>query len=304
MLMGIERNKKNIKNKNKMTKRLLIAAAVAVSMFQACSDGFKTSDQGLQYQIHTDNEGERIKEGDIVTLQMVYRTDSDSVLFDTYKLGQPIKLMVSPATFKGDLMDGLKMLTEKDSATFLINADSLFEKTFNFPRPAFIRAGSYLTFNVKVDKVQSKAQIDEEMKAETEKQSALESVNIEKYIADKKLNLTKTPSGLMYQITKQGGAEKAAAGDTVVVHYTGTLLNGNKFDSSKDGGKPLEFPVGQSAVIKGWDEAFMLLSKGTSAKLIVPSALGYGPSAVGNGAIPAFSTLVFDVELVNIKKAK
>lgn len=287
-----------------MTKRLLIAAAVAVSMFQACSDGFKTSDDGLQYQIHTENDGERIKEGDIVTLQMVYRTDSDSVLFDTYKMGQPIKLMVSAPSFKGDLMSGLKLLTEKDSATFLINADSLFEKTFNFPRPAFIRAGSYLNFAIKVDKVQSKEEIDQEMKAETEKQAALESVNIEKYITDNKLNMTKTASGLQYVITKQGGSEKAAAGDTVVVHYTGKLLNGNKFDSSLDMGKPLEFPVGQSVVIKGWDEAFLLLSKGTKATVIVPSALGYGPSAVGNGAIPAFSTLIFDVELVNIKKAK
>ncbi len=196
------------------------------------------------------------------------------------------------------------MLTLNDSATFLINADSLFEKTFNFPRPAFIRAGSYLTFNVKIDKVQSKAQIDEEMKAEAEKQSGVENVNIEKYIAEKKLSTTKTASGLQYVITKQGGAEKAKAGDTVVVHYTGTLLNGNKFDSSVDMGKPLEFPVGQGVVIKGWDEAFTTLTKGTKAKLIVPSALGYGPNAVGNGAIPAFSTLVFDVELVNIKKAK
>lgn len=285
-----------------MTKRLLIAAAVAVSMFQACSDGFKTNEDGLQYQIHTDNSGDRIKEGDIVTLQMVYRTDSDSVLFDTYKSGQAIKLMVGPQSFKGDLMSGLKMLTEKDSATFLINADSLFEKTFNFPRPAFIRAGSYLSFSVKVDKVQSKDQLEAEMKAETEKQSALESVNIEKYVTDKKLNPTKTASGLLYQVTKQGGSEKASVGDTVVVHYTGTFLDGNKFDSSKDSGKPLEFPVGKSVVIKGWDEAFLTITKGTKAIVICPSSLGYGPSA--NGPIPAFSTLVFDVELVNIKKAK
>jgi FKBP-type peptidyl-prolyl cis-trans isomerase len=212
--------------------------------------------------------------------------------------------MVTEPTFKGDLMSGLKMLTEKDSATFLVNADSLFEKTFNFPRPEFIRAGSYLTFTVKVDKVQSKEQLEKEMKAEAEKQSAIESVNIAKYIADNKLTTTKTASGLQYVITKQGGANKAVAGDTVVVHYTGKLLNGNKFDSSLDNGKPIEFPVGQGMVIKGWDEAFTTLTKGTKATVIIPSALGYGPSAVGNGAIPAFSTLVFDVEFVNIKKAK
>ncbi len=287
-----------------MTKRLLIAAAVAVTLFQACSDGFKTSDDGLQYQVHTENSGEKIKVGDVVTLQMVYRTDSDSVLFDTYKMGQPVKLMVTEPTFRGDLMSGLTLLSEKDSATFLLNADSLFEKTFNFPRPEFIRAGSYLTFIVKVDKVQSKEQLETEMKAEAEKQSALESVNIAKYIADNKLTTTKTASGLQYVITKKGGADKAVAGDTVVVHYTGKLLNGNKFDSSLDNGKPIEFPVGQGMVIKGWDEAFTTLTKGTKATVIIPSALGYGPSAVGNGAIPAFSTLVFDVEFVNIKKAK
>jgi FKBP-type peptidyl-prolyl cis-trans isomerase len=285
-------------------KKLLIAAAVFAAFLQACSDGFKTSDDGLQYQIHTENEGERIKEGDFVTLQMVYRTDSDSVLFDTYKMGQPIKLMVGPNTFKGDLMSGLSLLTEGDSATFLINADSLFEKTFQFPRPEFIRAGSYLTFNVKVEKVQTKEQMEEEMKKESEKQSAVEDVNIEKYITDNKLNPTKTPSGLMYVISKEGSSEKAAAGDTVVVHYTGKLLNGNKFDSSLDVGKPIEFPIGKGMVIKGWDEALMLFGKGTKATLIIPSALGYGPNEVGNGAIPAYSTLVFDVELVNIKKAK
>ena len=81
-------------------------------------------------------------------------------------------------------------------------------------------------------------------------------------------------------------------------------MNGNKFDSSIENGKPIEFPVGQGMVIKGWDEAFTTLTKGTKATVIIPSALGYGPSAVGNGAIPAFSTLVFDVEFVNIKKAK
>lgn len=285
-------------------RKLLLGAAIAALFLQACSDGFKTSDEGLQYKIHTDNEGELIKEGDFVTLQMVYRTDSDSVLFDTYKMGQPIKLMANKPTFKGDLMNGLMLLSEGDSATFLINADSLFEKTFQFPRPAFIRAGSYLTFDVKVEKVQTKEQMEQEMKAETEKQSAVENVNLEKYITDNKLNPTKTSSGLMYVVTKEGSAEKAAAGDTVVVHYTGKLLNGNKFDSSVDVGKPIEFPVGRGMVIKGWDEAFMLFGKGTKATLIIPSALGYGPNEVGGGVIPAYSSLIFDIELVNIKKAK
>jgi len=287
-----------------MKNKLIIAALAAVSILQACKDGFKTTDEGLQYQIHVENEGERIKMGDFVTLQMVYRTDSDSVLFSTYKMGQPVKLMVSPATFKGDLMNGLELLTQGDSASFLINADSLFEKTFNFPRPPFIRAGSYLTFDVKIDKVQSREELDKELAAEAEKQGAVEQVNIEKYLSDKKINPEKTNSGLLYVLTRKGGAEKAKAGDTVVVHYTGTLLNGNKFDSSVDRCEPLEFAVGTGAVIKGWDEAFTTLGKGAKGTLIIPSKIGFGPNASPNGAIPAFSTLVFDFEFINIKKAK
>ena len=88
----------------------------------------------------------------------------------------------------------------------------------------------------------------------------------------------------------------------MTVHYTGTLLDGTKFDSSLDRGEPTTFPLNQ--VIPGWTEAIQLMTKGSKAKLIIPSALGYGPNDVGNGAIPAYSTLVFDVELVNIKKAK
>ncbi len=287
-----------------MTRRLIILAALATALFQSCGDGFKTSDDGLKYKIHTSNEGEKIKVGDFVTMNMVYRTDSDSVLFDTYKIGQAVKLMVSAPTFKGDLMHGLTLLTEKDSATLLINADSLFVKTFQFQRPAFIAAGSMLTFQVKIEKVQSKEKMEEEMKAEAAKKAGEESANIAKYIADNKLVTTTTASGLQYVITKQGSDNKAAVGDTVVVHYTGRLLNGKKFDSSYDVNKPLEFPVGQGVVIKGWDEGLMIIGKGTKATFIVPSVIGYGGNDVGNGAIPAFSTLVFDVELVNIKKAK
>ncbi len=287
-----------------MTRRLLIIAALATALFQSCGDGFKTSEDGLKYKIHTSNEGEKIKVGDFVTLNMVYRTDSDSVLFDTYKIGQAVKLMVVEPSFKGDLMHGLTLLSEADSATFLINADSLFEKTFRFQRPAFIAAGSMLTFQVKIEKVQTKKQMEDEMQAEAAKKATEEKANINKYIGDNKLTTVITASGIQYVITKEGSTEKALVGDTVMVQYTGRLLNGFKFDSSYPAGKPLEFPVGQGVVIKGWDEILQIMSKGAKATVIIPSALAYGASEMGNGAIPAFSTLVFDMELVGIKKAK
>lgn len=89
-------------------------------------------------------------------------------------------------------------------------------------------------------------------------------------------------------------------GQTVVVHYTGTLTDGKKFDSSKDRGKPFEFKIGMSQVIKGWDEGVMTMSVGEKAILTCSPDYAYGPSGVG-GVIPPNATLIFEVELLGMK---
>ena len=107
-----------------------------------------------------------------------------------------------------------------------------------------------------------------------------------------------TPSGLMYVVTGKGtGEDFPKPGTMVKAHYTGKLLDGKKFDSSYDRGEPIRFPVGQGRVIKGWDEAFLGMTKGEKRTLIIPSDLGYGVH--GRGPIPPNATMVFDVELVD-----
>lgn len=107
-----------------------------------------------------------------------------------------------------------------------------------------------------------------------------------------------TASGLQYEVIKEGTGAKPKATDTVKVHYTGTLTNGTKFDSSVDRGEPIEFPL--NGVIPGWTEGVQLMSVGSKYKLFIPPELGYGPG--GQGPIPPNSVLVFDVELLDIKK--
>ncbi len=107
-----------------------------------------------------------------------------------------------------------------------------------------------------------------------------------------------TASGLRQVVVKEGeGKIKPAPGAVVTVHYTGTLLNGTKFDSSVDRGKPLQFPVGTGRVIKGWDEALLSMKKGEKRVLIIPPDLAYGER--GNGPIPPNSILIFEVELLD-----
>lgn len=108
-----------------------------------------------------------------------------------------------------------------------------------------------------------------------------------------------TDSGLKYEDLVEGTGESPRAGQMVVVHYTGTLENGKKFDSSLDRGRPFEFAIGQGRVIKGWDEGVMSMKVGGKRRLIIPPSLGYGNRDLG--VIPPNSTLIFEVELLELK---
>lgn len=106
-----------------------------------------------------------------------------------------------------------------------------------------------------------------------------------------------TASGLQYVILEPGSGDTPQTGDLVQVHYTGTLEDGTKFDSSYDRGEPIKFALGRGLVIPGWDEGIALLKVGSKAKLIIPPELAYGESGAG-GVIPPNATLIFEVELV------
>jgi peptidylprolyl isomerase len=109
-----------------------------------------------------------------------------------------------------------------------------------------------------------------------------------------------TPSGLTYLITKKGTGVRPKKGDTVVIHYTGMLTNGVKFDSSRDG-KPFSFKLGLGQVIKGWDEGVAKMRVGDHAILVIPAKLAYGSKGAGD-VIPPDANLIFVVEIVDVKE--
>lgn len=108
------------------------------------------------------------------------------------------------------------------------------------------------------------------------------------------------PDGLKYTELKAGKGAMPHAGQTAIVHYTGTFTNGKKFDSSRDRGQPFEFVLGQQKVIKCWDEAVAMMRVGSRRKLMCPSKLAYGERGYP-GAIPPNTPLNFDVELLGVK---
>jgi FKBP-type peptidyl-prolyl cis-trans isomerase FkpA len=144
--------------------------------------------------------------------------------------------------------------------------------------------------------------METDMRAKQQAKAALDSEKNEaisaEYLAEnaKREGVIVTDSGLHYEVLTEGEGAKPIASDTVKVHYRGTLLDGTEFDSSYSRNKPIEFPL--AGVIKGWTEGVQLMNIGSKFKFVIPSDLAYGPRA--QGPIPGNSTLIFDVELLEI----
>jgi FKBP-type peptidyl-prolyl cis-trans isomerase len=430
--------------KKMIVNPLVMVMLVALTML-ACSSkypGYDKTDSGLYYKIHkVSKDTVKAKQGDWVSLNMRYQY-KDSILFNsTSAMGTPIRFQLPPSDYKGDIYEGIGMLSPGDSADFIINADSLFTKTFRQPkRPPFIDSNSvihfYITllsvdspeslikkedeelkkyldakkisvapeasgliyveqvagkgakidsgawvkanfsvtlvdgkqifstaergepkefeygagsdtpgfeegiskmlkggkatfivpskiafgeggrgslippyatviYDVEVVDVMSKADHDKQQAAKQKEAAAKVEANktqegslMKKYLAEKKITTAPTSSGLVYVEKVKGTGARAVAGKKVKVHYTGTLLNGTKFDSSRDRNTPFEFVLGQGQVIKGWDEGIAMMNVGGKATLVIPSAIAYGERDMGQ--IPPYSTLVFDVELLEV----
>jgi FKBP-type peptidyl-prolyl cis-trans isomerase len=200
--------------------------------------------------------------------------------------------------------EALKMMSVGSKASIIVPSSIGFGEQ---GRGQMVQPFTTLLYDLEMVGFQSKADYDKEKAAEQlkveatkEKAKADEMGNLAKYIKGNNISTKPTASGLYYIETAAGTGEKPVAGKKVTVHYTGTLLDGTKFDSSVDRGQPFEFVLGQGQVIQGWDEGIAMMKKGGKAKLIIPSAIAYGPDG-RMPSIPPSATLIFEVELIDFK---
>ncbi|GAA4413075.1 hypothetical protein GCM10023187_40990 [Nibrella viscosa] len=284
-------------------KTLGKAVLVAAVMVACDRNRVQVTDSGLKYQIHEQNEDTRkAKVGDIMTMHLALKNSKDSVLRDTHKEPTPLKIMLQVPPFKGSFEEGLAMLSKGDSATFYVSADSLFSRAMQ-PLPPGVTKGSDIAFTVKVIDVQNEEEYTKAQSQLRDKQKGVDEKIIADYVAKNNLGgkVQKTASGLHYIINQPGTGPQPKPGDMVKVHYTGKLLNGKVFDSSVPRGQPIDFQVGVGMIIPGWEEGVMLMREGAKGTLIIPSTLAYGSEGSG-GVIPPNSVLIFDIDLLNVKK--
>lgn len=284
---------------------LMIIFALLTAIMVSCGDskfpGFKKTETGLYYKFLVENDDTlKAKEGDYVSLDLIYGNE-DTIIFNSNRMPEGLNFPIDKSFFKGDLYEGLLMMSEGDSATFMISADSFFFKAARAPKlPSYIDSGSYLAFNVRLKDIETQLEKEMNEEARLEERKAQESIDLQEYLEANNITVEPTAEGLYFISEKKGSGKSPQNGEMVSIHMSVSLINGTKIFSSHDRGEPIEFEFGKKFDTQGLELGVGLMNKGGKAKLLVPSSLGYGAEKRGQ-MVDSYSTIVYDVELVNIR---
>jgi len=284
---------------SKMT--LLLSITALIICVSACSKhrGFKKTDDGLYYKFHVKGDDTTtLKTGMVLTLSMKY-TVNDSVLFNSGTIPEPFMLPLSEPTYKGDIYAALAMMKPGDSATFITSADSFFLKTIRLPQlPDSTYKGKDVIFDVKMISAKTQEQMEKEKQAELAVLKDQEDTKLKAYLTKNNITAAPLPSGLYFSETKKGSGQKPKVGDISRFHFKVSDVEGKVYFSSYDQGEPLRWENGKEFDNAGATEALTLMSKGSKANAIVPSALAFGDKGRGQMVAP-YTTLVYELELLD-----
>lgn len=304
-----------------------LLAVIAISVLTIACSKERTTESGVKVKIVEEGDGTPLEDSTILRMNMKYVNANGNEHWNSDKAGGPIAMQYLKEVWStlGPMYEAMETLNVGDSGVFDISVAEFYENSMKGAAiPDSLDSASNMTFYVKIvsmmtvdefqefrkqeyEKAQAKAQEQKrermaerlaQLLEETVEMRQADGEQIDKFLAENNIEATTTETGIRYNITQEGEGEYAKPGDRVTVHYSGTFMDGSKFDSSYDRDKPFIFVLGQGDVIPGWDEGIALLNKGAKATLYIPSSLAYGSRQ--NGSIPANSILFFDVELIEI----
>ena len=261
----------------------------------------------VDYKMLKRGEGKMTPEtGDYIIGEM-WITVGDSILMTNAGKPGPI-IQVGEPEFKGDLQEGVRLLHEGDSARFNIKADSIRARGMQLPEIV----KETLTYVIKVEQIVAEADFPAYLEAKMAEADMAQQEAIAAYLQENGLNVEPTSDGLYFIRTQAGKGKAIQQGSPVKFHYVGRLLDGTIFDTSikevaEENGlfhpmrnyEPLSTMAGTGQMILGMDEGLLMMRQGDKATLIIPFQLGYGDRDLG--PIPAYSTLIFEMEIVSVE---
>ena len=310
----------------------LIGLFFFIVLFTGCDKlSYHKTVGGMPYQLFSGKSGKPIRTGNFVKLNLTQKIN-DSVYFSTYgKL--PLYRRVNETAFPYDISELWTKLKTGDSVVAIQMMDTFIRRSPESMPPQFKNGDRIITYfkildvfendslaridndiEMKKDEPRRKKEMEEqeakaekEMKAQMEKEDAeliksgekdKEFKAIEAYLASKKINAKKTGRGTYVEIKQEGSGPLAEPGDTLTVKYSGRkLVNDSVFEANS-----YTFPVGKGKVIPGWDEGLLLFRKGGKGTLFIPGFLAYGKNPRTDSPFGPYEALIFDVEVVDIKK--
>ena len=306
-------------NLRKFSSLVIVSILTAVNCHaDGVKDEYKTDPAtGVKYLFFKhDKKAAKPLMGDVAFIRLVYKRMDDSLLFDSRSGGRDDSTSMLPLTLKsgfhGSLEQGIAMMSVGDSASFLVSADSIYQKVFKLKEmPRFIKSGSYLKFYIKLVRFETQSQLKDEQYAMIEKRRSdmkklhsAEGDSIKKYLTDKKINVKPVMVDSLYILQRSGTMGKPInEGDSIELKYTGMFLNGTIFDQSDkgDGGKgTIKVLYRHNAqLIKGWLEVLETMHEGEKVQFLLPSSMAYGSYGAGKNIKP-YTPLLFEIEVLKV----